>query len=293
MNVWQALRRGRPRNPLALAMVRTLRNPMGAFGLLLLALLVLLAILAPLVAPFDPLAQQGGQELRPPGSTFFLGTDEFGRDILSRVVYGSRTSLLVGVVAVAVGAGIGVPTGLVAGYEGGWLDAVIMRIWDAMLAFPGVLMGIAVITVLGPGAFNSAIALALVSMPQFSRLTRACVLAERRKEYVTAAYCLGAGTPRILLGQLLPNCMGPLLVQLSLSMGFAVLLEAGLSFLGLGSQPPEPSWGSMLNQSRAYLRQAPWYGVFPGIALAAMLVGLNYLSDALRDALDPRRINVS
>ncbi|MDQ6672724.1 MAG: ABC transporter permease [Chloroflexota bacterium] len=266
---------------------------MGAFGLLLLALLVLLAILAPLVAPFDPLAQQGGQELRPPGSTFFLGTDEFGRDILSRVVYGSRTSLLVGVVAVAVGAGIGVPTGLVAGYEGGWLDAVIMRIWDAMLAFPGVLMGIAVITVLGPGAFNSAIALALVSMPQFSRLTRACVLAERRKEYVTAAYCLGAGTPRILLGQLLPNCMGPLLVQLSLSMGFAVLLEAGLSFLGLGSQPPEPSWGSMLNQSRAYLRQAPWYGVFPGIALAAMLVGLNYLSDALRDALDPRRINVS
>jgi peptide/nickel transport system permease protein len=265
---------------------------MGAAGLGLLGLLVLAAVAAPVLAPFDPVAQHAGQELRPPAAPYWLGTDEYGRDILSRIIYGSRASLLVGVVAVLVGAGIGMPTGLVAGYFGGWLDTVIMRFWDGLLAFPGVLMGIAVIAVLGPGPLNASLALALVSMPQFSRLTRACVLVERPKEYLQAARCIGVGAGGILVRHILPNCVGPILVQLSLSMGFAILLEAGLSFLGMGTQPPQPSWGAMLDDSRAYLTRAPWYGVFPGIALAALLVGLTYLSDALREALDPRRINV-
>lgn len=193
----------------------------------------------------------------------------------------------------AIGAGLGVPTGLVAGYFGGWIDSVIMRLWDMLLAFPAILMGIAVVTVLGPSAANTALALAIVSLPQFSRLTRACVLVERERDYVIAAKCMGSTHLRLIVRHLLPNCLGPILVLLSIAMGFAVLLEASLGFLGLGAQPPSPSWGSMLDDSRAYLYQAPWYGIFPGLVLAALLVGLNYLSDALRDALDPRRVNVS
>lgn len=283
----------RPHHPLGQALLRTVRNPMGAFGLALLLLLVLVALGAPVIAPYHPIAQHRGDELMPPGARYLLGTDEFGRDILSRVVYGTRVSLLVGVVAVVIGAGVGIPTGLMAGFFGGWIDAVIMRLWDALLAFPGILTGIAVVAVLGPSAVNAALALAIVNIPEFSRLTRAVVLRERERDYVVAARCLGGRDGRLILRHLLPNCLAPILVQLSLAMGFAVLLEAALSFLGLGTQPPAPSWGGMLNDSRTFLRQAPWYGVFPGVALAIMLVGLNYLSDALRQALDPRRINTA
>jgi len=273
--------------------VLTLRNPMGAFGLSILLALVFIALLAPALAPFHPNVQHDRAELAPPGRPYLLGTDELGRDILSRIIWGGRISLLVGVVAVVIGAGVGIPTGLIAGYFGGWVDAVIMRLWDALLAFPGILTGIAVVTVLGPGAFNTAIALAIVNIPEFSRLTRACVLRERERDYVLASRCIGAQHRRVIARHLFPNCLAPILVQLSLSMGFAVLLEAALSFIGLGQQAPDPSWGSMLNDSRAYLRQAPWYGIFPGVALAVLLVGLNYLSDALRQALDPRRINTA
>jgi peptide/nickel transport system permease protein len=283
----------RPRSPLTHALLLTLRNPMGAFGIGLLVILSVVALAAPVLAPYNPLEQHSGQELIPPGAPWVLGTDELGRDIFSRIIYGSRISLLVGVVAVVIGAGVGIPTGLVAGYFGGWVDGIIMRIWDAFLAFPGILTGIAVVTVLGPSAVNAAIALAIVNIPEFSRLTRACVLREREREYVLAGRCVGGRDGWIISRHLLPNCLAPILVQLSLSMGFAVLLEASLSFLGLGTQAPEPSWGSMLNDGRAYLRQAPWYSVFPGIALASLLVGLNYLSDALRRALDPRRINAA
>ena len=284
---------GRPRGPLAQTLFRTLRTPMGALGLALLSLLILAALLAPWIAPFSPIDQLRGQELVPPGWPHLLGTDEFGRDLFSRIVFGARISLLVGVVAVGVGAGIGIPTGLVAGYFSGWLDAGIMRLWDVLLAFPGILMGIAVITILGAGAVNAALALAIVSIPQFSRLMRACVLVEREREYVQAARCLGAADRRIILRHILPNSLGPVLVQITISMGFAVLLEAGLSFLGIGTQPPDPSWGSMLKDSRPYLGRAPWYGIWPGMALAVLLLGLNYLTDALRDALDPRRINTA
>jgi peptide/nickel transport system permease protein len=203
-------------------------------------------------------------------------------------VYGSRISLFVGVLAVVIGSVVGVSSGLAAGYRGGWLDAAIMRVWDTLLAFPAILLGIAVAAILGPGVTNAAIALAIISIPQFSRITRASVLGEKQKDYVQAARCIGVGDVKIALRHIFPNTVSPLLVQLSLAMAYAVLLEAGLSFLGLGTQPPEPSWGSMLNTSRAYLRQAPWYAVFPGIALSILLLGLNFLSDALRDALDPR-----
>jgi peptide/nickel transport system permease protein len=281
-------RRRRSENLYLKTFRRLWRSPSGLFGMAVIALLILTAAFAPLIAPHDPLAQNPGAELAVPSGRFPVGTDEFGRDLFSRIVYGARISLLVGVLAVVIGSLVGVSSGLAAGYFGGWLDAVIMRIWDALLAFPAILLGIAVATILGPGVTNAAVALAIVSIPQFSRITRASVLGEKERDYVQAARCLGAGNQRIALRHIFPNTVSPLLVQLSLAMGYAVLLEAGLSFLGLGTQPPDPSWGSMLNTSRAYLRQAPWYAIFPGIALSVLLLGLNFLSDALRDALDPK-----
>jgi ABC-type dipeptide/oligopeptide/nickel transport system permease subunit len=272
--------------------IRIARNPMGAYGLATLVLMVLLAILAPVVAPYSPIEQHPGLELRPPGSQFLLGTDDLGRDLLSRILYGARVSFIVGVIATGLGATVGISTGLLAGYLGGWVDSVIMRCYDALLAFPGIIIGIAVISILQPSTVNVAYALAIGGMPFFARLMRSCVLSERERDYVYAARCIGARDGRIMFLHVLPNTLAPLLVQLSLAMGFAVLAEAGLSFLGLGTQPPDPSWGSMLNDSRAYLREAPWYGLWPGVALTVLLVGLNYLSDALRDALDPRRVNL-
>ena len=272
--------------------MRITRNPMGAFGLSVLVILLLLAIFAPLLAPYSPIEQHPGQELKPPGSQFWLGSDDLGRDLFSRILYGARISFIVGIVATSLGAFVGVTTGLMSGYLGGWVDTVIMRFYDALLAFPGIIIGIAVISVLGPSTINVAYALAIGGMPFFARLMRSSVLSERERDYVYAARCIGAGDNRIMVQHVLPNTLAPLLVQLSLAMGFAVLAEAGLSFLGLGTQPPDPSWGSMLNDSRAYLREAPWFGLWPGIALTVLLVGLNYLSDALRDALDPRRANL-
>lgn len=283
--------RGRAYSPTFEALIDVLSNPMGAFGLVVILLLSLMALFAPAIAPFPPLEQHNGDELLAPGEPYWLGTDEFGRDLLSRIIHGSRISLLVGVIAVTLGASVGVLTGLVTGYFGGWLDTVIMRFYDAILAFPAILLGIALIAVFGPGPIKIAILLGVVNVPGFARLTRASVLVQREQEYVLAARSIGCSSSRLIGRHLFPNCLGPILVQLSLSMGFAVLLEAGLSFLGLGTQPPDPSWGAMLNSSRPYLRVAWWYGVFPGLFLALLLVGLNYLSDALRDAVDPRTRN--
>jgi peptide/nickel transport system permease protein len=206
---------------------RLLRSPSGLFGLIVMVLLVLTALLAPLIATHDPLAQHPGAELSVPSSRYLVGTDEFGRDIFSRIVYGSRISLFVGVLAVAIGGLVGVSSGLAAGYFGGWLDASIMRVWDALLAFPAILLGIAVATVLGPGVTNAAVALAIVSIPQFSRITRASVLGEKQREYVQAARCLGAGDVRVALRHIFPNTVSPLLVQLSLAMAYAVLAGGG------------------------------------------------------------------
>jgi peptide/nickel transport system permease protein len=278
-------------SPWLQALVRTVRNPMGMFGCVVLAMLVLAALSAPLISPYDPLQQHPGQELLPPGGQFPLGTDQLGRDLLSRIIYGTRNSLLIGVMAVAMGSIVGIATGVMAGFLGGRTEIVIMRFYDALLSFPAILLAVAVVTVLGPGTLSVAYALAIASLPFFARLARSTVLSERARDYVLAARCLGARDSRIMWTHVLPNAVAPLVVQLGLLMGFSVLAESTLSFLGLGTQPPDPSWGSMLNDSRAYLRQAAWYGIFPGIALAVLLLALNFLTDALRDALDPRRIN--
>ena len=282
-------RRIRRKSPFVGAAVSVLRSPMGCFGLATVLLVVLAALLAPLLASHSPIAQHAADELQAPSAQFPLGTDELGRDLWSRILFGARISLLVGVLATALAAGVGVTTGLLSGYLGGWIDSVVMRVYDALLAFPGIILGIAVISILGPSSINVAYAIGLGGTPYFARLTRSSVLSEREREYVHAARCVGAGNVRIMFRHILPNTLSPILVQFSLTMGFAVLAEAALSFLGLGAQPPEPSWGGMLSDSRAHLRDAPFYGLWPGLALTLLLVGLNYISDALRDGLDPRR----
>lgn len=271
--------------------LRLVRHPQGAFGLLLTVLLVIVAVGAPYFSPFDPLAVRSGQELKAPFGQYLLGTDQYGRDILSRIIWGARVSLAVGLVAVSLGALIGVGTGLIGGYWGGRIEALLSRVWDTILAFPAILLGVAVTAALGPGMLNAGIAVAIINMPIFFRITRATLLVEKEKDYVTAARALGSTDVRIVFRGIVPNTVSPILVQVTVAMAQAVLLEAGLSFLGLGAQPPEPSWGSMLSESRQYLRQAGWFGVFPGLALMTLLAGLNALSDALRDVLDPTQIN--
>lgn len=281
----------RSRGPLERALIRTARTPMGLFGAAILLALIATALAAPLLAPYDPVTQHPGYELLPPTIEFPLGTDQLGRDLLSRLIYGGRPSFIVGVIAVGLGAGFGVLTGLLAGFLGGKVDSAIMRAYDVVVAFPPILLGIAVVAVLGPGVYNVAYALAIAITPYFARVTRASVLSETPRDYVLAARAVGVGSSRIMLHHVLPNCLAPLLIQLALTMGISVLAEAGLSFLGLGTQPPTPSWGQMLSASRQYLRTDPWLAVWPGLALALLVLGLNFLADALRDALDPRHIS--
>jgi peptide/nickel transport system permease protein len=270
------------------AVERFVREPAGLIGACLVFGILVVAGAAPILAPYSPIQQFPGNELAPPSARFLLGTDSIARDILSRMMFGSRVSLLVGVVAVALGAGVGGVTGLLAGYVQGRFDAVVMRLWDAVFAVPAILLGIAFAAAFRPSGGLAAVTLGIASMPTFARLARAGVLAESRKDYVRAARALGASQMRLLGRHILPNILGPIFVQLALVMAAAVVLEAGLSFLGLGVQPPEPSWGGMLAESRQYLRQAPWYGLFPGLSLTFLVLGLNFLADGLRDALDPR-----
>ncbi len=281
----------KPRGPLVAGMLRTAQNPVGLFGILLLALLVFTALAAPMLAPYDALLQHPGRELAGPSGAFPLGTDELGRDLLSRLIFGTRPTLLVAVMVVVLGGGLGILSGLAAGYLGGWVDAFIMRLFDALLPFPAILLGFAVVAVLGPGNTQVAFAIAFSVLPGLGRVSRSLVLKERHRDYVLAARCMGATELRTMLRHVLPNALPPLFVNLALLMGFSVLAEAAFAFLGLGTRPPLPSWGAMLNESRAYLRVAPSMAIFPGVALALLLLGLNYLSDALREAFDPRRTN--
>lgn len=276
--------------PWARAGRRFIRQPAGVLGLSILATYVVAAVVAPWLAPYDPLALNAGDELVSPSATYLLGTDELGRDILSRIIFGARTSLLVGVLAVAVGASVGGASGLVSGYVGGWSDATMMRGWDAVFAVPAVMLGIAVAAVLGAGSSTAAIALGIASMPIFARITRAVVISEKQKEYVSAAIVDGASHTRIMIKHIFPNAAGPLLVQLALTMTFSILVEAALSFIGLGAQAPAPSWGRMLAESRSFLHEARWYAIFPGLAITTLVVGLNFIADALRDAFDPRSV---
>jgi peptide/nickel transport system permease protein len=264
------------------------RHPLALTGGGLLALLTAAALLAPVLAPADPLAQDLQRRLQPPGWPHLLGTDEFGRDLLSRVLYGARISLRLGVLAIAAALGAGTLLGLWAGYRGGWADALIMRLMDLMLAFPSILLAIAIVAVIGPGIDNVMVAVSIVLVPQYARLVRAAVLTIRQLNYVEAARALGASDAHVLIKAILPNCLVPLIVQSSLSLATAILDAAGLSFLGLGAQPPAPEWGAMLSGGRDLLLRAPWVMAFPGLAIFAAALGLNLLGDGLRDALDPR-----
>jgi ABC-type dipeptide/oligopeptide/nickel transport system permease subunit len=267
---------------------RTAGARLAPFGAAVVLLAVLVALAAPLVAPHDPLRQNLGNALARPGGAHPLGTDNVGRDVLSRVIYGTRISLLAGFVSVAIAAVAGSLLGIVAGYAGGRVDGLVMRLMDAVLSFPPLVLALALGAVLGAGLTGVLVALGVVYTPTFARLMRGQVLAVKARDYVDAARALGAPGWRIAWHHVLPNAATPIVVQASLSVAFAILAEASLSFLGLGIQPPQASWGSMINAGRGYLQQAPWIVFGPGAALFVTVVGLNFVGDAVRDALDPR-----
>jgi peptide/nickel transport system permease protein len=267
---------------------RAARTRLAPFGAAVLLVAVVVALAAPLVAPHDPLRQNLGDALARPGRVHWLGTDNVGRDVLSRVMWGTRISLVAGFVSVAIAALAGGLLGVVAGYVGGRVDGLLMRLMDAVLSFPPLVLALALGGVLGAGLTGVLIALGVVYTPTFARLTRGQVLAVKARDYVDAARALGASGWRIACRHVLPNAATPIVVQASLSVAFAILAEASLSFLGLGIQPPEASWGSMINAGRGYLQQAPWIVFGPGAALFVTVVGLNFVGDAVRDALDPR-----
>ena len=253
-----------------------------------IGLLIGVAVLGPILAPFDPTEQSLDRMLEPPGRRHLLGTDDLGRDLLSRVLYGARVSLGVGILAVVLSLGGGVVLGLLAGYRGGWLDDVVMRFMDGLLAFPAIVLALAITAVLGPSLRNTMIAIGIVGIPGFARLVRGQVLSLRAQEFVEAARALGARDARVMLRHVGPGTVPPVIVHASLRLAFAVLTEAGLSFLGLGAQPPTPSWGSMLNTGREYLELAPWLSVVPGAAIFVTTLSFNVVGDAVRDRLDPR-----
>jgi peptide/nickel transport system permease protein len=257
-------------------------------GAVVIVVAVCVAIFAPFVSPYDPLKQDLTGLLAPPSAAHWLGTDNVGRDILSRVIWGTRVSLIAGAGSVAIAVGAGCLLGLLAGYWRGPVDDLVMRIMDAVLSFPALVLALALGAVLGAGLGSVLIALGVVYAPTFARLMRGQVLTIRTREYVQAARLLGAPDWRILQRHVLPNAATPIVVQASLSVAFAILAEASLSFLGLGVRPPEPSWGGMINIGRGYLQQAPWIAFGPGAALFVTVLGLNFVGDAIRDALDPR-----
>jgi len=267
---------------------RAARARLAPFGAAVIALAVLLALAAPLVAPYDPLAQDLGKTLSPPGREHLLGTDNVGRDVLSRVIWGTRVSLLAGLVSVALAVLAGSLLGVLAGYCGGRVDGIVMRVMDAVLSFPPLVLALALGAVLGAGLTGVLLALGVVYTPAFARLMRGQVLSIAARDYVDAARALGASGWRVAARHVVPNAINPIIVQASLSVAFAILAEASLSFLGLGIQPPQASWGSMINAGRGYLQQAPWIVFGPGAALFVTVVGLNFVGDAVRDALDPR-----
>lgn len=269
-------------------------NRGAVIGLVVFVLLVLIAIFAPLLAPHLPEEQDKASFLLPPvwqaggDPRYILGTDPVGRDLLSRLIYGARYSLLIGAVVVSISMVGGIILGLLAGYFRGWVDVIIMRVMDLILSFPGLLLALVLVTVLGPGLFNAMLAIALVLQPHFARLVRAAVLAEKNREYVTSARVAGASHIRLMLITILPNCLGPLIVQGTLSFSNAILEAAALGFLGLGAQPPTPEWGTMLATAREFILRAPWVVTFPGLAILITVLAINLIGDGLRDALDPK-----
>ncbi|MDR7543417.1 MAG: ABC transporter permease [Armatimonadota bacterium] len=267
---------------------RFVRNRVAPIGLLIVSASVLVALLAPVLAPHDIRAMSPPDALAPPGGRYLFGTDEFGRDVFSRVLWGARISLVVAFLSVLVAVALGTSLGLAAGFYGGWWDSLAMRAMDIIFAFPAILLAIAIMAVLGASLFNLVVAIGIVYTPQFARVARAAALTVRSLEFVDAARALGLGNVRIIWRHVIPNVLAAVTVQISLSLSLAILSESALSFLGLGTQPPTPSWGNMLSEGRQFLEIAPWNAVFPGLAIMVVVLGFNLLGDGLRDLLDPR-----
>lgn len=277
-----------PKSPRQLALRRFLQRRVAVAGLLVIVLFVAVAAFAPWIAPYNPDATSWTMIRKAPSAAHWMGTDENGRDVLSRVIFGAQASLLAGVVSVLIAAGIGVPTGLLAGFAEGWTDAVLSRIVDAMLACPFLILAIALAAFLGPDLTNAMIAIGVSTAPRFMRVARAATLDAASNEYVEAARAIGNPGWRVAVRHVLPNIVPPVLVQGTLAIAQAIIAEASLSFLGLGQQPPAASWGSMLNAAQRFLTQAPWLAIFPGLAIFLAVLSFNLVGDGLRDALDPR-----
>lgn len=267
---------------------RMLRNRMVLVGMAIIAVVLITALAAPLIATHDPLAQNIRARLAPPSATHWFGTDQLGRDVFSRVVHGARTALTTALWTVILSGAAGTVLGLISGYFGRRVDNIIMRAMDILMAFPDVLLAIGIMAVLGPSGWNIVVALSLVYTPRFARIVRGQVLSLKQHEFVEAARALGASTARIIRQHVLPNCFAPLMIQATVTIVYAIRTEATLSFLGLGTPPPNPSWGNILGDGRGFMRQAPWISVFPGLAIVFAILGFNMLGDGLRDILDPR-----
>ena len=270
------------------AMLRLVRRRGAMLGLAIVLLFIAIALCAPLIAPYDPVQTSWTAVRKAPSAAYWFGTDELGRDVLSRVIWGARASLMAGLVSVGISMALGVPIGLLAGYMGGWVDGLISRFTDAMLAVPFLILAIALAAFLGPSLTNAMVAIGVSAMPVFIRLTRAQVLSVKVEDYVEAARAVGNPHWRIALRHILPNTLPPLIVQATLTIATAIIAEASLSFLGLGQQPPAPSWGSMLNTAKDYIDNAPWMAIWPGLSIFLLVMAFNLLGDGLRDALDPR-----
>jgi peptide/nickel transport system permease protein len=277
-----------PQSPARLALRRFLARPVAVAGLAVIMVFIAVAVFAPLISPYDPVATSWTAIRKAPSALHWMGTDEDGRDVLSRVIFGARASLLAGVVSVLIAAGIGVPMGLLAGFAGGWTDALLSRLIDAMLACPFLILAIALAAFLGPDLTNAMIAIGVSTAPRFMRVARAATLDAASNDYVEAARAVGNPAWRVAARHVLPNIVPPILVQGTLSIAQAIIAEASLSFLGLGEQPPDPSWGSMLNSAQRFLEQAPWLAIFPGVAIFLCVLSFNLVGDGLRDAMDPR-----
>lgn len=275
-------------SPARRAWRRLVKRKGAMLGLAVIALFGLLACFAPLIMPYDPIVTSWSLVRKAPSAQHWFGTDELGRDVLARVVYGARASLLAGVISVGIALAVGVPLGLLAGYRGGFIDALISRITDAMLACPFLILAIALAAFLGPSLSNAMIAIGVSATPIFIRLTRGQVMSVKVEDYVEAARAMGNPRWRIALVHILPNILPALLVQATLSIAAAIIAEAALSFLGLGQQPPSPSWGSMLNAAQRFLTSAPWMAIWPGLAIFLVVLSFNLVGDGLRDALDPK-----
>ncbi len=270
------------------ALRRLMRQRGAVVGLVILAALALMALAAPWLSPRDPIRTAPREALQAPGARFLLGSDQFGRDVASRALHGARLSLTVGLISVSIAVGLGTPVGLLSGYYGGRVDGFVMRVVDVLLAFPGILLALAIVSVLSPGLNNVMIAVGLSAVPNYARLVRASVLSAREQLYVEAARALGSHDLSIVARYILPNVVAPLIVTGTLGLGTAILSAAALSFLGLGSQPPQPEWGRMLSEGRDYLREAWWISTVPGLGIMLTVLAMNLLGDGLRDVLDPR-----